>query len=81
MDRLKEKIKAVPRYGWICGILYFCLQYGMYRLADWITRLTGMIDRAFCPKIRAPKTFLPFRTVVSTETEADATSALMIPHL
>lgn len=59
MDRLKEKIKAVPRYGWICGILYFCLQYGMYRLADWITRLTGMIDRAFCPKIAAIDDMIP----------------------
>lgn len=49
--KLVEKLKKVPRYGWICGFLFFGLQYGMYRLADWISRITGTIDNAFPPKI------------------------------
>ncbi len=59
MNKLWEKIKAIPRYGWICGFLYFGLQYGMYRLADWISRLTGTINRAFCPKIAAIDDLIP----------------------
>lgn len=46
-----EKIKRIPWWGWVTGFVYFGLQYGMYRLADWITRLTGTIDHAFPPKI------------------------------
>lgn len=46
-----KKVKKIPWWGWMFGLLYFGLQYGMYRLADLITRLTGTIDHAFCPKI------------------------------
>ncbi|MBO4838676.1 MAG: phosphatase PAP2 family protein [Lachnospiraceae bacterium] len=46
-----EKAKKIPRYGWILAFVYFGLQYGMYRLGDWISRLIGTIDRAFEPKI------------------------------
>ena len=51
MKRFWEKIKSIPRWGWIVGFVYFGLQYGMYRLGDWISRLTGTIERAFPPKI------------------------------
>ena len=46
-----NRIKAIPRYGWILGVVYFGLQYGMYRLANWISNLTGTVSRAFVPKI------------------------------
>lgn len=51
MKTLSKTIKDIPIYGWIFGFLYFGLQYGMYRLADLISRLTGTIDNAMCPKI------------------------------
>ncbi len=50
-NRLVTLIKRIPLYGWIFGAVYFGLQYGMYRMADWITRLTGTINYAWCPKI------------------------------
>ena len=46
-----NRIKAIPRYGWILGVVYFGLQYGMYRLANWISNLTGTVSWAFVPKI------------------------------
>ena len=51
MKRFWETVKSIPRWGWIVGFVYFGLQYGMYRLGDWISRLTGTIERAFPPKI------------------------------
>ena len=51
MNNLKNRIKAIPLYGWILGVVYFGLQYGMYRLANWIANLTGTVSWAFCPKI------------------------------
>ena len=46
-----KKIKSIPRWGWIAGIVYFCLQYGMYRLGDLLSRVLGTISGAICPKI------------------------------
>ncbi len=51
MKKLLDNIRRVPSYGWICGFLYFGLQYGMYRLADWLSRIIGTIDHAILPKI------------------------------
>ena len=51
MRYLMNRIKAIPRYGWILGAVYFGLQYGMYRLANWISNLTGTVSWAFVPKI------------------------------
>ncbi|MBR7082031.1 MAG: phosphatase PAP2 family protein [Oscillospiraceae bacterium] len=45
------KIKRIPVWGWIIGFVYFGLQYGMYRLAELISRLTGTVEYAFVPKI------------------------------
>ena len=59
MKRLWETIKSIPLRGWICGFLYFGLQYGMYRLAEWISRMTGTADRAFAPKIAAIDDLIP----------------------
>ena len=46
-----EKIKQIPRWGWVCGFVYFGLQYGMYRLGDLLSRVLGTISGAICPKI------------------------------
>lgn len=49
--KITNTLKRIPKYGWICGIVYFILQYSMYRLGDWVSRLTGTINNAWCPKI------------------------------
>lgn len=51
LNYIVQRIKAIPRYGWILGLVYFGLQYGMYRLANWIANLTGTVSWAFVPKI------------------------------
>ncbi|MBP5225083.1 MAG: phosphatase PAP2 family protein [Lachnospiraceae bacterium] len=51
MKRLWDKIKAIPRYGWILAFVYFGLQYGMYRLGDFLSRVLGTIDRAWECKV------------------------------
>ena len=51
MNYLRNRIKAIPAYGWILGVVYFGLQYGMYRLANWISALMGTKAWAFVPKI------------------------------
>lgn len=51
MQKLKQLLSRIPKWGWALGLFYFGLQYGMYRLGDWISRLIGTIDQAWCPKI------------------------------
>lgn len=53
MSKLIDRIKEIPWYGWVLGIVYFALQYGMYRLANALSIVTGTIDHAFIPKIPA----------------------------
>ena len=59
MKRFIEKVKSIPRWGWFFGFLYFGLQYGIYRLGDWLSRVLGTIDRAFEPKIAAIDDLIP----------------------
>ena len=51
LSRLISRIRSVPKWGWIFGIVYFGLQYGMYRLGDLLSRVLGTISGAVCPKI------------------------------
>ena len=51
MKKLRSLLRAIPKWGWLLGLFYFGLQYGMYRLADWLTRITGTIAWAYVPKI------------------------------
>lgn len=51
MTAIWKKIRSVPLYGWITGFLYFFLQYGMYRLADYLSRVFGTINYAYLPKM------------------------------
>ncbi len=53
MKKICSTLKKIPWWGWLTGLFYFGLQYGMYRLADWISRLTGTISWAYVPKIPA----------------------------
>lgn len=46
-----EVIKSIPWYGWVAGIFFMGLQYGVYRLADVIAKASGTIAWAYCPKI------------------------------
>ena len=59
MKRFLEKVRSIPWWGWVLGFVYFGLQYGMYRLGDWISRLIGTIDNAFPPKIAAIDDMIP----------------------
>ncbi|MBR6239264.1 MAG: phosphatase PAP2 family protein [Clostridia bacterium] len=65
MKRFINKVKSVPRYGWILGFVYFALQYGMYRLGDFISRIIGTIDNAFAPKIAVIDDAIPLIPVFS----------------
>ena len=51
MTNLIRKIKSVPWWGWASGILLFVVQYGLYRLANWISVIIGTVNNAFEWKI------------------------------
>ncbi len=51
LNNMIRKIRSVPRYGIILGIVYFVLQYGLYRLGAYLSVVTGMIDHAWECKI------------------------------
>ena len=51
MKELIAKIKRIPWWGYVTGIVYFGLQYGMYRLGDFLSHVLGTVDHAFEPKI------------------------------
>ena len=51
MRRLRERIKAVPWWGWVFGIVYFVLQYSIYRLGELLSRVLGTVSYAFECKI------------------------------
>jgi len=44
-------LKKIPAYGWILGIVYYILQYGMYRLGDFLSDVIGTKANPWCPKI------------------------------
>lgn len=58
MDRI-EQIKKIPWWGWVLGFVYFGLQYGMYRLGDFLSRVLGTISGAICPKIPVIDDLIP----------------------
>ena len=47
MKKLIETVKKIPWWGWVLGLVYFALQYGMYRLGNYLSRVIGTIDRAW----------------------------------
>ena len=51
MKRFIEKVRAVPWWGWALGLVYFGLQYGIYRLGDLLSRVLGTKAWAFPCKI------------------------------
>ena len=51
MKAILRTLRSVPRWGWAFGFGYFALQYGMYRLGAWLSRVIGTIDYAFPCKI------------------------------
>ncbi|MDO4479105.1 MAG: phosphatase PAP2 family protein [Lachnospiraceae bacterium] len=48
-----KKLKQVPAYGWIAGIGLFVLQFGLYRLGDFLSGVIGTKANAWSPKIAA----------------------------
>ena len=59
MRRLLEKARAVPRWGWGFALLYFALQYGMYRLGALLSRVLGTVAYAFPCKIPVVDDLIP----------------------
>ena len=51
MKHIVHQVKRVPWWGWVFGIVYFGVQYGMYRLGELISRLLGTAAWAFECKI------------------------------
>ena len=51
MKQFIDKVKRIPWWGYFAGIGFFALQRLMYRLGDFISRITGTIDHAFACKI------------------------------
>ena len=51
MKKLIEKIRTIPKWAWIVGIVYFGLQYGIYRLGAWLSNVLGTVSYAIDCKI------------------------------
>ena len=51
MKKVIETIKKVPWWGYVFGIVYFALQYGMYRFGDYLSHVIGTAGHAIEPKI------------------------------
>ena len=51
MKRIKEQIKKIPVWGYAVGLFYFGLQYGMYRLGNYLSVVIGTFPDAFVCKI------------------------------
>jgi len=66
VSKLIKRIKEIPWYGWVLGVVYFGLQYGMYRLANALSIVFGTIDYAFIPKIPAIDDRIPIVPVFIT---------------
>ena len=59
MKRLIDRLKTIPKWGWAAGLFYFGLQYGLYRLANWLSVRLGTISWAFEPKIPVIDDLIP----------------------
>ena len=77
MKRFWKQVRAVPRWGWAFGFVYFGLQYGMYRLGDWLSRVLGTIERAFPCKIPALDDLIPVVPVFAVEVFVISDSTLI----
>ena len=51
MEKLKEKIRRVPRWGWLIGIFSLGAEYAIYLLGVFLSRLIGTAEHALIPKI------------------------------
>ena len=59
MKEFISKVKRIPWWGILAGFGFFALQRGMYRLGDFVSRVTGTIDHAFACKIAAIDDLIP----------------------
>ena len=65
MKRFRKQIRRVPWWGIAAGIGYFALQYGMYRLGDLLSKVSGRKEHAFECKIPAIDDRIPIVPVWS----------------
>lgn len=63
MKKCVETIRAVPWWGWAAGLGYFALQYGLYRLGEYLSRVLGTVAYAFVPKLAAIDDRIPVVSV------------------
>lgn len=59
LQKIKKTLKSVPPKDWLISLGCYLLIYGLYRLADLLSRITGTIDNAWCPKIAAIDDLFP----------------------
>ena len=59
MRRFVARVRAVPRWGWAFGFIYFALQYGMYRLGALLSRVLGTIAWSFPCKLPVIDDLIP----------------------
>lgn len=65
MKQWIEKIRSIPRWGWAIGLFYFALQYGLYRLGAYLSRVLGTVSYAFEWKIAAIDDLFPVVPIFS----------------
>ena len=59
MDKLFKKIKMVPWWGWVSGIVFFILQRLFYDFGFYLSKSLGTISRAFECKIPVIDDLIP----------------------
>ena len=60
MKRFIQKVKSIPLSGWVAGVFFLLLEYGMYLLGNFIARKTGTMSWAFAPKVPFIDDKIPF---------------------
>lgn len=59
MKKFTERVRRIPKWGWASGVGLFALQYGLYRLANWVSVKTGTVSHAYECKIPAVDDRIP----------------------
>ena len=60
MKNFFAKVKSIPLYGWIAGIIFLLSEYGLYLLGPWIAQKIGTVSWGFAPKIPFIDDNIPF---------------------
>ena len=47
LKKITDLMRRVPKWGYVVAIVYFALQYGLYRLGNFLSVQIGTINYAF----------------------------------